>query len=239
MENCDLIIILGSFQKNTFKITRSICDFLQLGNEIHVQRSGNPPEKSANLAENLTIKCFDWDNFIEIFPNESDPGRKKAVIMLSPEINLAEQFQQLFHVHKHASFNVMKIISIIDAHYFDGYYKNLIDAMAYFADILLIDNNPEIDRNRLKKFLEHCKQKEYYPLPIKIISQYSVKNISELLDDRPRRMTLIFDDLNPIDFMDETPISTTDFTTPTLAQRDKYLEKDDRGRYRSPIETLP
>jgi hypothetical protein len=133
---------------------------------------------------------------------------------------------------------VKKIISIIDGHYFDDHHENLLDAMAYFADILLIDNNPEIERDRLKKFSEHCKQKECYPLPIKILSQHSVENIPELLADQPRRMTLIFDDLDPLDFIDEEMVGTTPFTIPTLAQRDRYLEKDEHGQYCRPIESL-
>ncbi|MDR1367077.1 MAG: hypothetical protein LBJ13_04220 [Puniceicoccales bacterium] len=236
MENCNFIIILGSFQKNTFTIIRSIFDALELGNEIHTPNLGNQPRKSVGPGENLAIKFFDWDNFTETFKNKSETEMQQTVVMLPREFNLAEQFQRLFHIHERSPLNVMKIIAIIDGHYFDGHHENLLDAMAHFADILLVDNHPEIDRDRLKKFLERCKQKEYYPLPIKILSQYSVKNIPELFDDQPRRMTLIFDDLDPIDFIDETMVNAIPFTISTLAQRDKYLKKDDRGYYCLPIE---
>jgi hypothetical protein len=236
MENCNLIIILGSFHKNTFEIVRPILEFLELDGLVHVPQSESLSQDFNNLVKNLAIKFFDWNNFTDLFENESDSEEQEVVVMLSPKFNLAEQFQQLFDIHGHFSLNVKKIISIIDGHYFDGYHENLLDAMAYFADILLIDNNPEINHNRLKKFLEHCKQKECYPLPIRILSQYSVKNIPELLDDQPRRMTLIFDDLHLIDFIDETMANSGPFIILTLAQRDKYLKKDDRGNYCLPIE---
>ncbi|MDR2812562.1 MAG: hypothetical protein LBB05_02095 [Puniceicoccales bacterium] len=236
MENYDFIVILGSFQKNTFKIIRSICDFLELGDKVHIPQLGNQLWEPAHVAENLTIKSFDWDNFIEIFQNKSGLDEQKAIVMLSPKTNLAEQFQKLFAFHERFSLNIPKIIAIVDRCYFDGCHENLLDAMAYFSDILLIDNNPEIDRNRLKKFLEHCKQKECYPLLIKVLSQCSVENIPELLDDKSRRMTLIFDDLDPIDLIEG--VHSTPFVIPTLAQWDKYLKKDDHGRFCSPVELL-
>jgi hypothetical protein len=238
MENCNFIIILGSFQENTFKIIRSICDFLELASEIYTPQSGNQLLQSTDSTENLTIKFFDWNIFTEIFKNESDSERKEVVIALLPQFNLAEQFQKLFTLHERFPLNIRKIIAIVDRYYFDGRHENLLDAMAHFSDILLIDNNPEIDRNRLKKFLEHCKQKECYPLPIRILSEYSVKNILELLDDQPRRMTLIFDDLDSIDYIDESMVDSAPFTVPTLAQQDKYLKKDDHGYYHLPIELL-
>jgi hypothetical protein len=238
MENCNFVIILGSFQKNTLKVVRSICDFFELNDDIYSPYRGNQWSKSTDLAENLTIKFFDRNIFIDFFKNEFALGRRDAVLMLSPEFNLAEQFHELFTVRERFSLNISKIIAIIDHRYFDGHHENLLDAMAYFSDILLIDNTFEIDRNRLKKFLEHCKQKERYPLPIRILGQYSVKNVPELLDDQPRRMTLIFDDLDPADFIDEEVAGSAPFTIPTLEQRDKYLKKDDHGRYDLPIELL-
>jgi hypothetical protein len=110
--------------------------------------------------------------------------------------------------------------------------------MAYFSDILFIDKGPEIDRDSLKKFLEHCKEKECYPLPIKILLRHSAKNVLELFDDQPRRMTLIFDNLDPIDFIGEERIDATPLSIPTLEQCDKYLKQNDRGHYSFPIEFL-
>jgi hypothetical protein len=222
MENCNFIIILGSFQKNTFAIIRSICDFLELEGEIYTPQSGNQSLQPTDFAGNLMIKFFSWDTFTEVFQNKSNLKKKETVIALSPQLSLAEQFQKLFAIHEHFPLNMRKIIAIVDHRYFDGRHENLLDAMAHFSDILLIDNNSAIDRNRLKKFLKHCKQKEYYPLPIKILPEYSVKNISELLNDQPRRMTLIFDDLDSVDYIDESMVDAAPFTVPTLAQRDKY-----------------
>jgi hypothetical protein len=236
MGNFNFIIILGSFQKNAFEILYSILECLDLTKQIHIPQSNNLSSKFTDFAEKLTIKLFNWDNFIEIFQNESNSKGQNTVIMLSPKFSLAEQFQRLFHIHEYVPLNIVKIISIIDHHYFDGFHENLLDAMAHFSDILLIDNNPEIDHNRLKNFLKHCKQKECYPLSIRILSQYSVENIPELFDDQHRRMTLIFDDIDPIDLIEDTMADSTPFTIPTLAQRDKYLKKDDRGQYCLPIE---
>ncbi|MDR2371832.1 MAG: hypothetical protein LBD60_01655 [Puniceicoccales bacterium] len=238
MENCNFIIILGGFQKNTFAIIRSICDFFELEDEIYTPQSGNQSLQPTDFARNLMIKFFNWDTFTEVFQNKSNLEKKETVIALSPQFGLAEQFQKLFTIHEQLPLNIRKIIAIVDHRYFDGRHENLLDATVHFSDILLIDNNPEIDRNRLKKFLEHCKQKECYPLPIRILSEYSVKNIPELLNDQPRRMTLIFDDLDSIDYIDESMVNAAPFTVPTLAQRDKYLKKDDRGYYHLPIELL-
>ncbi|MDR0417912.1 MAG: hypothetical protein LBH08_00545 [Puniceicoccales bacterium] len=236
MENFNFIIILGSFQKNTFAIVYSILECLDLPKLVHTPQSNDLSLQLTDFTEELTIRPFNWDNFIEFFQNESNSKGQNIVIMLSPKFNLAEQFQQLFHIHEYVPLNIIKIISIIDHCYFDGFHENLLDAMAHFSDILLIDNNPEIGHNRLKNFLNHCKQKECYPLPIKILSQYSVENIPELFDDRHRRMTLIFDDIDPIDLIEDSMADSTPFTIPTLAQRDKYLKKDDRGQYCISIE---
>jgi hypothetical protein len=209
-----------------------------LEGEIYAPQSGNQSLQFIDSAEGLMIKFFNWNTFTEVFKNESNRERKETVIAMSPKFNLAEQFQALFVIHEHSPLNIRKIIAIVDHCYFDGRHENLLDAMAHFSDILLIDNNPEIDRSRLKKFLEHCKQKECYPLPVRILPEYSVKNIPELLDDRPRRMALIFDDLDSVDYIDESMVDATPFTVPSLAQRDKYLKKDNRGHYHLPVELL-
>jgi hypothetical protein len=50
----------------------------------------------------------------------------------------------------------------------------------------------------------------------------SRKNIRELLNDQPRRMTLTFDDLDSIDYIDESMVDAVPFTVLTLAQQDKH-----------------
>ncbi|MDR1906658.1 MAG: hypothetical protein LBQ03_00310, partial [Puniceicoccales bacterium] len=134
-----MIIILGSFQKNTFEIVRSILEFLELDKQVHIPQFESLSPNFNDFVENLAIKFFNWDNFVEIIKNKSPSERQEMVIILSPEFNLAEQFQQLFNIHEYFPLNVKKIISIIDGHYFDDHHENLLDAMAYFADILLID----------------------------------------------------------------------------------------------------
>ncbi|MDR0678467.1 MAG: hypothetical protein LBF44_02945, partial [Holosporaceae bacterium] len=138
MENCNFIIILGSFQKNTLEIIHSICDFLELEDEVYTPQSGNQSLQPTDSTGNLMIKFFDWDIFTEVFKNESNQERKEIVIALSPKFNLAEQFQKLFAIHEHSPLNIRKIIAIVDHYYFDGRHENLLDAMAHFSDILFI-----------------------------------------------------------------------------------------------------
>ncbi|MDR1435185.1 MAG: hypothetical protein LBI77_02150 [Puniceicoccales bacterium] len=248
MENRSFIIILCNFQSNTLEIVHSIVELLELPREIHIPKCEKQPLSFSALEENLAFKFFDWSDFSETFFSsngeidfaeaQNNEHQLASILIFSPEVNLAEQFQQLFSIHEKFPIHILKIISIMDYRYFDGQHENLLDAMAYFADILLIDNGTAIDRNALKKFLEHCKENECYPLPIKILSQHSAKNIAELFDNQPRRMTLIFDDLDSTDSMGEEMVDGTPFSIPTLAQCDKYLKKSDGKHYCFPIELL-
>jgi hypothetical protein len=166
MENGNFTIVLGSLQKNTFEIIDFILKLLESTANIYIPEA--PLPVSRDVSGNLMLKIFNWDRFDETFPNING---EQMVLLLSPEHNLAEQFQRLTNIHEHTPIQIAKIISIIDHVYFDGRHSNLLDAMAYFSDILLIDNRQEIDHNCLKIFIEHCKQKECYPLSIKILSK--------------------------------------------------------------------
>ena len=226
MENCKYIVILGHSQNiNTWAIIESILDTLDLPREIYFNGKTNLTKLSCKK-----LSSEDFEN-----PKNSDSTQ---VYFIAAERHLAEQVHQLYHWHQKYHFEISSVISILDRSFFKTNCPNLRDAMAHFSDLLLIDNTLPIPFEQLKTYTAHCKKKECYPLAIQTLTKPDVSAVRELYDSRPRRMTLIFDDIDPIDFIDESSVGQAPFTIPTLDQCDKYLKQDEQGRYLLPIESL-
>ena len=219
------IVILGNSRSETIgAILSSLCDAFDLPKEIYCIE--NHPLSTQFASPEFQIHTLSPDD-----PDSSDV----RLLFIPAERDLAQQIHQLYHWRE--KFEIQTILSIMDHTFFDASCPNLRDAMAHFADLLFIDNiNSAISKEPLKTYIHYCTKKECYPLTIKVLNSPDVTHIRELNDLRSKRMTLIFDDIDPIDLLDDDNYGP--FTIPTLDQCDKYLKQDDEGRYLLPIESL-
>ncbi|UPA28727.1 MAG: hypothetical protein LW808_001505 [Verrucomicrobiota bacterium] len=180
---------------------------------------------------NTELNFFPWDDF----PQD---GETPVTFLVSAEAHLAEQMHALFRFHQRYGFDVLRSISVLDAPFFENIHSNLCDAMAHFADLLLIDESEVFLKNVVQALMDQCKKKKCYPLTIQRLSKHKIGDLSGLFDPQPRRMALIFDDLDPIDFIDEEQVDRAPFTIPSLDQRDPYLQQNEQGHYVNRIESL-
>lgn len=157
---------------------------------------------------------------------------ERNIVLLPHDVNLADSINEMYNIFNEYNIEVEKIISIADAKIFLDKKFVLLDAMAHFSDILFIyDSKSLLKKSQVDEFIHHCKKQECYPLPIEYISKQS-EHLNELFFDEHRRMTLIFDEIDPVDMinLDENNLPSDSFTIPTVDQMDKYLARDDMGK---------
>jgi hypothetical protein len=116
MGNRNFIVILGSFQSNTFEIVHSIIEFLELPKDIYIPQGEKQFPFPTASKENLALNFFNWSDFSEMFsPFEDETDfanpqnnehRLTSILMFSPENNLAEPFQQLFNIHERSPLHI-------------------------------------------------------------------------------------------------------------------------------------
>lgn len=232
MDNClKTYIVIGAFDRERHQFIQHILDYLELDPLIFCLEE-NPPQ-DLDVIYRYPVKFLTFFSLAEsLVPEQTN------VILLPQDRNLADSIQAIYEItQQNKKIRIEKIISIIDAVSFENNSKILLDAMAYFSDILYIfDPQQSLKKTQVNEFTSWCKKKECYPLPIVHITK-NWDCLNELLLDDTRRMTLIFDDIDPIDLLefDENNLPTKVFSIPNLAQMDKYLQTDDSGKRVNPI----
>lgn len=232
----DSYIFLGDTRRaDTFALIISILETLELPTTIYL------PFSEAVLCSLEKKQEFN----LEFQPIEkleemklSDSSEVPLIFLIPTEQAFIESIHRLYRLRECFKFQIIKIIGWINENYFNQQNETLLSAIAHFSDLLLIDNSKAIPREMLKTFVERIKHKECYPLVMKTLTRPDASKITELFDDQPRRMTFIFDDIDPIDLIDESMVDQGPFTIPTLDQCDPYLKVDEQGHYLIPVAPL-
>lgn len=80
-------------------------------------------------------------------------------------------------------------------------FKKWIDACIHFTDTVILGNRAEVSNQWLKEFEEHY-TKKCYPCFFVLQKKDKLPNPSILFDVQARRMSLVFDDLEPVNTTD-------------------------------------
>ena len=220
---CKLWIFIGAIDSGHHEFVRHILDYVNEPCQIFAI------DEERNL-KNIYNQQITHTSFFSLGNLLSTEERN--IILLPHDINLADSINEMYNIFKEYNIEVEKVISIADAQIFIDKKQVLLDAMAHFSDILFIyDSKSQLKKPQIDEFIHHCKKQECYPLPIEYISKKS-EHLNELFFDDHRRMTLVFDDIDPVDMinLDDNNLPTESFTIPTVDQLDKYLARDDMGK---------
>lgn len=110
--------------------------------------------------------------------------------------------------------------------------KAWFDACIHFSDVVLLNRREGVDNKWIKEF-EDCYKKAHYPARFLLVKKGRVGNPAEVLDPEPRRLSLYFDELIPIEddeFEDEHQ--------PEDIKLDRYIERLESGQRAKPIPNI-
>ncbi len=110
--------------------------------------------------------------------------------------------------------------------------KAWFDACIHFSDVVLLNRREGVDNKWIKEF-EAGYKKAHYPARFLLVKKGRVGNPAEVLDPEPRRLSLYFDELIPIEddeFEDEHQ--------PEDIKLDRYIERLESGQRAKPIPNI-
>lgn len=103
------------------------------------------------------------------------------------------------------------------------------DSSIHFSDVVLLNRREEVDNKWIKEF-ETGYKKEHYPARFLLVKKGRIGNPVEVLDPEPRRLSLYFDELIPIEddeFEDEHQ--------PDDLKPDRFIERLESGQRAKPV----
>ncbi|MCR5184162.1 MAG: hypothetical protein K6B46_05650 [Opitutales bacterium] len=140
------------------------------------------------------------------------------------------QIEAFADLVKRYAWSLVRVILVVDSKFAKAvpetadFYKALI----HFSDVVLFANRGDISSAWFEAFKKPYRD-ECYPCIFELVKKNRVKNAVATLADTPRRMTMIFDDIDPLDDMefDEDNLPTEPFDI--VAKPDPYFERNEHG----------
>ncbi len=108
------------------------------------------------------------------------------------------------------------------------------EACIHFSDCVLLNRREQVSPKWIRDFEEHYR-KACFPCLFELVKKGRVANPAVILDPEPRRLSLIFDDIESVDQMvfdeDDLPEDTVDLVTPP----DPFFERLAGGTRAKPV----
>ena len=152
--------------------------------------------------------------------------------------NLADEIEKFKAVCDAGVFRLVRILGFFDCALFAAAFEEcapFYDAMSHFCDVVILSNRGGVSGkavNEIKKrYVQKC-QPHTFALAMK---NGELENPCMLLIDEPRRLTMAFDDFDPLDELelDEDTLPEEPFTIERKPE--PYFERLENGARRNPI----
>lgn len=235
----DAYLILGTRNSKRRAI---LCDLISrgLGAEsraaVFISENENPSEFDAPLSSLALVSRY-GENRIECARAVS--GKSDAAFFVADASkNIADEIEAFKEICDAGIFKLIRIIGVFDCSLYGAAFDEcapFFDAMSHFCDAVLLSNRGGVSGkvvNEIKKrYKDECRP-HTFQLAMK---NGEVENPCMILIDETRRISMAFDEYDPLDELelDEDTLPDEPFTVEKKA--DVYLEKLDNGLRRKPI----
>lgn len=211
----------------------SLCDLLERGlygksaPAVLIAESEGVSEFDARLGG--LAKVFKYADFGN-FPDMADCD--VAFVMLDSRSDMVSQIEEFKRLCDGGAFRLVRILGFVDCSLYASAFDecaDFYDAMSHFSDCLILSKRSGVSGKDVKKI-----QKRYLDMCRPHIFQTAMRdgkleNPSALLVDEARRISMAFDDYDPIDELelDEDTLPQEPFTIEK--KNDIYFEKNEFG----------
>ena len=104
------------------------------------------------------------------------------------------------------------------------------DALIHFSDVVLLNRREEVENKWLREF-EQSYHKRHYPCLFELVKKGRVANPPRILHPEPRRLSHLFDGLDPIDELELDEENLPDEIIDLTSKADPYLARLPSGQY--------
>lgn len=237
----NVYLFIGTPNSGRREILADLLDYgLGEGTKVTVYLPANERDGNAEnaLQKNKNLDLRSW----ELVPAEGKNDvpaielgdnfatEENIAFMLDGTQEPIDQIEVFSILAKRLGWSVVRVVVIVDCQFAKAvpasadFYKALI----HFADVVLLANRGDISQLWFEEFKKPYKD-ECFPCTFELVKKNRVANAAATLADSPRRMTFIFDDIDPIDDMefDEDNLPTEPFDI--VAKPDPYFERNEQG----------
>ncbi len=233
----DAYLILGSRNSTRRAI---LCDLIArgLGAESRPVVLISANEDVSNFDEPLqelsNVKKYE-NNALEL---ARDLAEDVVFYLADASKNIADEIENFKEICDAGIFRLVRIISVFDCALWASNFDEcapFFDALSHFSDAVILANRSGVSGkfvNEIKKRYKQMCQPHVFQLAMK---NGEVENACMLLIDETRRISMAFDDYDPLDELelDEDTLPDEPFTVEKKI--DPYLERLDNGLRRNPI----
>lgn len=192
-------------------------------------------------SDNICVSFFNWNNQKPVFDHflkDSDA----AFWVMDGSMCPIDQIEWAKNYLDREQQQVTRVIMVVDCvlAFEKTDLQPWFEACVHFADVALLTKYEEVPNAFLNSFLDHFK-KDCYPCLFEKIKNNRVNNPYAILDDQPRRMSLIFDNLDSADTLDIDGYSDDFYIEEPInleVKIDPYFEKMDNGMRVKPVPAI-
>lgn len=235
----ELILILGSRGAGRRAI---IADLIENGLREDattvVALSQNEPDTAADapIIKHPNVTLSRWhrqdETGLALLPPLDETPCEALFFVMDGEGNPADQIETFQTLQKISGGELLRVITVVDCALLEA-HESLFpwyEACIHFSDVVLLNNRTGVSNKWLKNFQTHF-EKACCPSLFELVKKGRIRNPALILDNQPRRLSHLFDDIDPVDELefdedDELPDEPFDLTR----KPDPYLERDSQGR---------
>ncbi len=170
----------------------------------------------------------------EIIADHLPEDRKRVFFITSGRLNPVDQIESLSAWISKNNLEVARTLCVVNCGLCQNQssLKTWFEACIHFSDVVLLNKRETVPNNWVRDFIQHY-EKNHYPCLFEFIKKGRVSNPAYVLYPESRRLSLIFDDLEPEpgSTLPETIIEGDDlYEEDQLVEVDPYLKRLPNGR---------
>lgn len=188
-------------------------------------------EKALAGLPNTTLRSWAFSkngNTIDL--GEPHDAGDNAVFLTDGEDDPVDQIEALAALAKRLDWSVARVITIVDCQFASSVPESAewLAACIHFSDVALLTNRADVSNAWIKAFIDGYK-KDCFPCLFELVKKNRVDNPARVLDSTPRRMTMIFDEQDPIYDIEFDEENLPEEPFDLVAPPDPYLETTEAG----------
>jgi len=141
-----------------------------------------------------------------------------------------DQIEAFSSLTKRMDWHVARVITIVDCAFASTVPESAewFEACIHFSDTVLLTNRESVSNKWINEFKAPY-TKKCFPCTFELVKKNQTENPARVLADNPRRITMIFDERDPIDEMEFDEENLPDAPFDLVSAPDPYFETTESG----------
>lgn len=197
---------------------------------------GPPHAGQFEISQDLAESGFAENETVKLMPlaaaKDGLPEADTYLFLSNPWSSPADEVETFEEVVNAASLQVGRIIFVANTEllFKEPELDPWFEAAIHFSDFVLLNRREIVPNKWVDSYIERY-EKACYPCPFERVKKNRVRNPALVLDPTPRRLSHLFDEIDPVDAMDWDEDQLPDEPVDLVRPPDPYLQRrPDGGR---------